>query len=183
MAVCRRVYPVNNVCSDVNSAVKAECDVCTVDIIVDRLWQTYNIKTLLTEQVRRLVCAVTSQSNKAVKLHLLVILFHCGNLVNIVLFNYAHIAVGLAAGSENCAAQRQQSRKIIRLHNMIRSVDKTLVSVVDTNELHVHKIERGVSHSPDSGVQSRTVSSARQNADSAFSHSLLPPAKIKNLFK
>ena len=166
---------VHHIGGDIHRAVKAEGHVGAENIVVNRLGQTNDMQPLFAEKVGGLVGAVAAQRHETVELHVFVILLHSRDLVDVVLLDDAHIAVGLAAGTENRAAQREQSREIVRLHHLIGAVDQTLVAVVDADKLHIHQIEGRVSHAADGRVESGAVAAACQNSHSAFCHSKVPP--------
>ena len=81
---------VDNICCNVNGALKTKCFICTPKVIVDCFWQRNNIQALFTQEVCSFLCAVSAENNKAVKLKFLIVLFHFGNFINAVFVNNSH---------------------------------------------------------------------------------------------
>ena len=81
---------VDNICCNVNGTLKTKGLVCTPKVVINGLWQRNYIKSLLTQEVCGLLCAVAAKNYKTVKLELFVVLFHFGNLVNAVFVNNTH---------------------------------------------------------------------------------------------
>ena len=50
VAVCSCVQPIQCICGNVNSCMETECDICSINIIVDRLWQAYDIQAFVCQQ-------------------------------------------------------------------------------------------------------------------------------------
>ena len=58
---------------DIHSALEAEGDIGSPDIVVDGLWKRYHVTAFLTEEIRCLMGTVTTEDNQTIQFPFLVI--------------------------------------------------------------------------------------------------------------
>ena len=164
---------VDDIGGHLNSAVIAEGNVRTPNVIVDGFGQVYDVQPLLPKEVGGLLSAVSAQDNQAVQLHLLIVGFHGRNLVDAVLIDDPDGFEGLAGGAQDGAALRQDAGEVRGLHQLILAEDKTLIAVLDAVYLHIlaELLIEPLGNAAYSRVQSLAVAAACQNAYSFHSKS------------
>ena len=82
---------VDRIGRDIDRTLKTECDVCSVNIVVDRLWQMDHMKSFFAEKIGCLLCAVSTQNDKAVQVQFVIGLFHCFYFIQTVFIRYTHL--------------------------------------------------------------------------------------------
>ena len=104
-----RMDPVDRICCNVYSTLEAECHIRSPQVIVDGLRQCDDIEPFFSQKVGRLVCAVSSENNKAVQVQLMICMLHSLYLVKTVLIRYSHQFERLSGCTEDRTAPRQDS--------------------------------------------------------------------------
>ena len=100
---------IDSVTSDINGTLKSKCKICTVDVIVDCLWQMNDVKALFSKEIGRLLCAITSKDNKTLKIQLVVVGLHSLYLIKTILIWLSHKLKWLTARTKNCTTSCEDS--------------------------------------------------------------------------
>ena len=82
---------VNALCCNINCTLEAKRHICSPQVIVYRLWQSYDIQSLFTQQIGSLMCSITTKNHKTVKIELVIVLLHGCNLIQTILIRVTHI--------------------------------------------------------------------------------------------
>ena len=174
---------VDDVRGDVHGRMEAERHIGHPDVVVDRLGQADDVEPFLAEQVGGLVRAVAAQAYEAVELHALVVFLHGLDLVDVVLADDAHVAVGRALGAQDRAAQRQNAGKLLAAHGAVVALNQAAVAILNADDLGVEHGIRGARNAANGGVEARAIAAAGQDADSSLHLMIhLPPSLILALF-
>ena len=98
----RRMDTVDRIGRNIHCTVKSKCHVSSVNIIVDRLRQVDDIQPFLTQQIGRLLRAVSAKNDQTVQSELVIVLLHRLDLIQPPLIRFAHELERLSGGTENC---------------------------------------------------------------------------------
>ena len=154
--------------------LKTECHICSVNIIVNGLWQRNNIQTFFTQQIRCLLSTIAAKNHKAVKLQIAISCLHRLNLVKAILTRHPHQLKGLSGRTQNRSALCQDTGKIIRFHQNIIIIHQASVALFKAKNLCIRicvvQCLRNASHCC---IQSLTVAAACQHTYSHHSRHLL----------
>ena len=114
--------------------------------------------------------AVAAQTQQTVELCVLVGLFHGGDLVDLVLLDHAHHLKRGALGAEDGTAQSQDAAEVVLGHILEIAVDQAMISVQDTNDLHVvpHAGVQRFGDAADGRVQARAVTAGSEDTNTFF---------------
>ena len=74
--------------------------------VVDGLRQGDDIEAFLAQKVCGFLCAVATEDDEAVELHLLVVILHVLDFIDAVFIDDAHELERLAGGAQNGTAER-----------------------------------------------------------------------------
>ena len=102
MAIRRSMNPIYHIRSNIDGCMKSKSNVCSPDIIINRLRQSDHIQSFFRQQVGRLMRAISSQSHKTIESHLLIVGLHSFHFIDIVVLDHAHISIGLTGRSKDC---------------------------------------------------------------------------------
>ena len=127
-----RVDLVDRCRRDVDCGLISECEVCSVDIVVDRLRQMDDIEAFLTKKVRCLLSAVSAENDNTVKTKLVIVLLHGFDLVETVLIRNSHQLERLAGRSDDRTAACEDAGKVIGCKQLVVAVDHTLVALKES---------------------------------------------------
>ena len=158
-----RMNTVDYLCTYINGGVKSEGYICAPNIIVNSLGQTDYVKSFFGKKICRLVRTVSAEGKYAVELLLFVGSLHLGNLVDVVTLDNLHHLVWCALCAKDCAALRQNTRKILGLHNFTIIVYKTVKTVSYSDYLDIILAEKGIARLRRASyrrIESGTVASA-----------------------
>ena len=97
---------------DIYCTLETKRHICSPEIVVDRLRKRNHIQTFFSQQIRSLMCSITSKDYQTIQIQLMVSMFHCFDLIYPVWSWYAHQFKWLSGSSENRSTHRKDSRKI-----------------------------------------------------------------------
>ena len=158
---------VDDLGADIHRRVESECHIGAEDVVVDGLGKSDHVKSLFGKHVGGLVSAVAAKSEEAVQFEVLVGVLHFLYLVHLVVLDDLHHLERGALGTEDSAALGQYSGEIRRLHALVYAVDKPVITIVDTDYLHIVLAECFVDclcSAAYRGIKSRAVAAARQHS-------------------
>ena len=163
-----RMDGVDDLRGNVHRRLEAEGQLRPPQVVVDGLGQRDDVHAVLAQQVRSLVRTVAAENDQAVKSGLFHRFQHFIQLCLLaVLLGALHLLERLTRGAEDGAAERQNVRKVVRLHLMVVSLDQAAVAVADTVQRHAfaHLVIQCLCDTPERRVQSLTVAAARKHSD------------------
>ena len=97
---------VEDIRRDLHGAVEAERHISAPDVVVDGLRQGDDIEAFLAQKICGFLCAVATEDDEAVELHLLVVILHVLDFIDAVFIDDAHELERLAGGAQNGTAER-----------------------------------------------------------------------------
>ena len=121
---------INALGGDIQSAVESKCHIGSIEVVVYGLRQSDDVQPLFTQKISRLCRAIAAAHNQAVKLQLMISLFHCLNLIQTILIGIADGLEGASAGTEHGAATGQDTFEIPAVKNAEFAVDQALIAVL-----------------------------------------------------
>ena len=95
---------VNRIRRYIDRTLEAEGHISTPEVIVYRLRECHNIEPLLPQKIRRLVCSVSAEHHKTIKIKRLIILLHRLYLIKSIPIRYTHKLKRLSGASYYRAA-------------------------------------------------------------------------------
>ena len=147
--------------SDLRRRLKAERDVCAVNIVVDGLGQPDDVAALGAQERRRLVRARPAQRKQAVQSHLLIVGTHFLQS-RFAVFFHRHQFIGLAGSSQNGAAAIEYVGKILSPQRAALAADEPAVPFRNADDLDVFHVIEGIQpDGADDRVQPGAIASAR----------------------
>ena len=174
MGRCRGMYAVDTVCRDIHRALEAECHVRAPQIVVDGLRKRDHIKSFFAQQIGGLMGSVAAQDHHAVQLQFIIVLLHGFHFVEAVLIRLAHQLKRCPGASEDRAAFRQDTRKIMSCQHTEIPVDQSLIAIEKTIDLNILSAAgQTLHHAAHRRVQCLTVPAAGQHTNSFHSRILL----------
>ena len=131
----RRMDLVNSSRCNIHRALETEGHIRAPEVIVDRLGKRDDIQAFLGETVSRLGGAVASEHDKAVQLQLVIVLFHCLDLIQAVLIRLVDGLKRNTACSEDRAAARKDAGEIRSGQHTELAVDQSFVAILKAIKL------------------------------------------------
>ena len=101
--------PVNSICGDIHGALEPKGHLRSPEVIVYRLRERDHIQPFFAQHMRRLMRSVPPKHYQAVKIQLVVSVFHCLHLVKPVFIRNPHQLKRLPGCAEDRSPHRQNS--------------------------------------------------------------------------
>ena len=155
-------------CGNIICRVESECEIRTVQIIVDCFGQSDHIQAFLAQKVRSFVCSVSAQRYQAVEFQGFICLFHCGYFIHFIFPDFPHIAERSTTGSQYGSAKGQNSGKLFPVHFRIVSFNQSAISVMNPDDFRIKHLIGSPGYAADSSIQTGAVPAAGQDSDSSF---------------
>ena len=161
---------VDDICSNVNGALEAECGVGAPNVVINGLWQGDDIHAGIHEELCALLGAIAAHYNKAVEIELIIGVLHRGDeAVALIVNDVLARDILLARGAENGSALSEDTREILGLHILIIAVYKTAVAVVHSEYLEIFDfVMQSLAYAAHCGIEPLTVSAGGYKGNSGY---------------